>query len=400
MSNLNSKLPLLCIAGQNQLAVEALELIVQQYSNYPICFIPIKADKGIDSWQPSLLRKAQKLGVRQTTLEEIESHENLILFSLQFSEIIRTSRFKSKRLYNLHYSKLPQYKGMYPSIHPILRGEKTAGVTLHLIDDGIDTGDIIAQSTFSIELEDSARDLYLKQTKHGIKLFKKYLSNLIEGKITTYIQPPEGASYYSKSSINFSDIKIDFNKTAFEIHNQYRAFTFREYQMPTYQNWSILKTQITYQKSTKKAGTLLEDTVNHFLLSTADFNIKLIKDYYPMLWESCETGDIKKFNLALENISDVNVRNPKGWTALIIAAFHGQLELVKLLIQKGAEVNLTNYKGTTPLMYALSHYEMHQNSSVFKYLLSLEVDLTMQDMHGKNIHHYLEEKGFTSLLNE
>lgn len=398
MSNSNIK-PTLCIAGQNQLAVQGLELVVQRYPDFPICFIATQSDTGVDGWQPSLIRKAQALDVKQVTLQEMEAQENLILFSLQFAEIIKTKKFKSNRLYNLHFSKLPQYKGMYPAVHPILRGEKTSGVTLHLIDDGIDTGDIIAQSTFNIELHDTARDLYFKQTQHAIKLFKKNLENLVEGQFTSYKQPPEGASYYAKASINFADFKMDFNKTAFEIHNQFRAFAFREYQMPIYREWSILKTQITYQKSTLKAGTLVEETDTYFLLAGVDFNVKLLKDYYPKLWDACQTGDFAQFQSALPFIDEINLRNSQGWCALVIAAYHGHLDIVKALIQHGAQINSTNYKGTTALMYALSHYEMHQNDSVFKYLISCGADTAMQDAHGKNVRDYIAEKGLQKLLN-
>ena len=59
-------------------------------------------------------------------------------------EIIKTKNFKSNKLFNLHFSLLPSYKGMHTSAFPILNGEKYSGVTIHKIDNGIDTGDIIA----------------------------------------------------------------------------------------------------------------------------------------------------------------------------------------------------------------------------------------------------------------
>ena len=48
------------------------------------------------------------------------------------------------------------------SIFPILNGESTSGTTLHLIDHGIDTGDVITHNEFQIDLQDTCRDLYFK----------------------------------------------------------------------------------------------------------------------------------------------------------------------------------------------------------------------------------------------
>lgn len=391
-------LPLLCVAGQNDIAVQALEYLRTHYPNYPLCALPCPHDDGEDGWQPSLKRKALQLGVKLTSLEELYPNQKLIFLSLQYSQIIHPDRFASTQLFNLHFSKLPQYKGVYPAIHPILRGEKSHGVTLHKIDDGIDTGNIIAQTTFNIKLEDTARDLYLKLSQQACKLFKKHVDQLIKNTYSSYEQPAECASYYSKASIDFNNIKLDLNKTAYEIHNQFRAFTFREYQMPVYRSWPILKSYITFEKSSHKPGTEIEETDEHFTIAAVDFNVRLLKDYYPSLWLSCESGDRVLFDNALARIDDIDLRNKQGWTALIIASYHGHLELVRALVARGANINLPNYKGTTPLMYALSCYEMSQNDDVFRYLISCGANLESRDQHGKSVEDYLIEKGCQDLL--
>ena len=56
--------------------------------------------------------------------------------------------FLNARLYNIHFSYLPAYKGMFTSALPIKNGEVDSGVTLHKIESGIDTGDIIDQIKF------------------------------------------------------------------------------------------------------------------------------------------------------------------------------------------------------------------------------------------------------------
>ena len=51
-------------------------------------------------------------------------------------------------------------------------------------------------------------------------------------------------SYFSKNAIDYKNLRINFYKTAFEVRNQFRAFTFREYQMPKFENWEISKVEI------------------------------------------------------------------------------------------------------------------------------------------------------------
>lgn len=385
--------PLICIAGQNSIAVKGLQLVAERYSQHAICYIPTPSDKSFNQWQPSLIKKAEELGITRVSLDEIYEEENLIFISLQFSEIIKTKKFKTKHLYNVHFSKLPKYKGVYTSIHPIRNGEQESGVTLHYIDDGIDTGDIIAQSIVNISINDTARDFYIKQLESAYLLFEDNLDQLVQNTILSYPQLAEGASYYSKSSINYSDIKFDLNKTAYEIHNQFRALNFREYQMPIYRDWQILKTNILEQKSTQKAGTLIEESEAHYIIATVDFDLKLIKDYYPALWSACETGDISQLNHILAFIDDLNLRNKHGWNALIIASYHGHVDIMNVLIKRGSSLDSTNYKGTTLLMYALSHFEKSANDDAFKLLLELNTDTSMRDGFGKNIKDYLTEKG-------
>jgi len=393
-------LPTICIAGQNAIAVHGLALAVKTFPNHSICYLPVKADTGVDGWQPSLIKQANALAVPRVTLDALYDMQDLVFISLQFDEIIKTKRFKTTQLYNIHFSKLPKYKGVCPAIHAILNGETEAGVTLHCIEDGIDTGDIIAQSTVAITRDDTARSLYVKQMQLAQDLFAQHLTALVTQKVKATPQAAVGASYYGKTAIDFANVKIDWRKTANEVHNQLRAFNFREYQMPSYQNWKIVSTHIQPEKSVAKPGELINETESYFELATIDYNIRLMKDYLPVLWQACETGDLAKVNHARKWIADLDTRNKFGWNALIIAAYHGHLDIVKTLLEMGLDVNSTNYKGTTVLMYALSHYEAHQNDRVFQYLLQAGANIAMRDSYGKNILDYLNEKKLNHLMSE
>lgn len=247
----------ICIAGKNSIAVNSLKYILEKYSEYRIVCIVNPTDTGIDSWQPSLKKYAKENQIEIVSLDKLYSLEDLYFISLEYSEIIKPFMFKSSQLYNIHFSKLPKYKGMYTSALPLLNGETETGVTLHKIEAGIDTGNIIDQTTISIELSDNSRSLYHKYLDYAYKLFTKNIFSLLTNTFSDYPQPNVGSSYFSKRSINYAALEIDLRKTAYEIHNQFRAFTFREYQMPKFNNWQIIRTEITTNKSIKKPGTII-----------------------------------------------------------------------------------------------------------------------------------------------
>lgn len=153
--------------------------------------------------------------IKIKTLEDCYDIKDLIFLSLEFDRIIKTEFFKTKKMYNIHFSLLPAYKGMYTSALPIINGEKYSGVTLHKIDNGIDTGDIIDQIKFEIDLNDTARDLYLKYIENSFILFKKNIKNIkniFEGNFISISQQAIGSSYYSKKAIDYSNLKFDYKK--------------------------------------------------------------------------------------------------------------------------------------------------------------------------------------------
>ena len=142
---------LICIAGKNQIAVDFLFSLVHHGVKSRLVVCPNDSDNGQLSWQPSLRRAASKLSIEIVSIQDLYDIDRLILLSLEFNKILNPSLFKSSRLYNLHFSDLPRYKGMFTSCLPILHDQKYGGVTLHEIDDGIDTGPIVDQKILNLK---------------------------------------------------------------------------------------------------------------------------------------------------------------------------------------------------------------------------------------------------------
>ena len=123
---------------------------------------------------------------------------------------------------NVHTSILPKYRGAAPIQWAILEDQKETGVTIMKMDEGLDTGDIVAVEKTAIRAEDNASTLHDRLGLMGAELLTRTVPDYVAGKIKPEKQPAEGASYARK--IKKEDGRIDWNLPARKIWNTVRAF--------------------------------------------------------------------------------------------------------------------------------------------------------------------------------
>ena len=122
-----------------------------------------------------------------------------IVLSVMYEKIISADILKSKKCYNFHPGVLPEYKGSGICTWALLNQESKFGITLHLIDQGVDTGDIIEIREFLISKHDTAFSLYEKGVKIIFKMFKDWYSDLLfEDYIATPQRKNVGKCYLKK----------------------------------------------------------------------------------------------------------------------------------------------------------------------------------------------------------
>jgi len=266
---------MICIAGKNDIAVNCLEWLLEEQNvdAQTVCVCLNQNGDGFTS-QRSLTEYSKQKNIAQVDLDDLYPIKELVFFSLEFDRLIKPEKFKSSELFNIHFSLLPAYRGMYTSAWPILNGEKHSGVTLHKIDAGIDSGDIVDQIEFKIEYNDTARDLYFNYMKYGETLFKSNFKNIIENNYRAEPQK-EGGSYYSKNSIDYRHLEIDLQKKAEVIRNQIRAFHFKEYQLPQVKDHIIDSAEILTTPSNKVAGSILQIKEYFMDIATLDNDLRL-----------------------------------------------------------------------------------------------------------------------------
>jgi len=382
---------MICIAGKNEIAVYGVKLLLEKgISRDEIVAVINKNDKGIHGWQPSFRKFCCDQKIRIIDLSDLYDLDNLVLISLEYDQIIRTQKFRSKRLYNIHFSLLPAYKGMFTSIMPILNGEQYSGVTLHKIDDGIDTGEIIDQMRFDLVFQKTGLELYGDFIYHSKKILAKNMNELINNiKPESYKQPIQGASYYAKNSIDFDKIIIDFRKTSYEVCNFINAFSFRPYQLVKFNGNNICKATTTDDRSYEKPGFIIREDFFCFEIATIDYNIQLLKDRLVEILKASENNDLQNIMTFYEKGFSFKEKNENGWDSLIVACYNNAFETVNYLITNNlCDINSTNNNGTSAIMYAMTNASRTNDLRCLTLLIENGARLEHKDYEDNDVFYY------------
>lgn len=123
---------------------------------------------------------------------------------------------------NYHPSLLPKYRGASAINWAVISGEEETGVTIHYIDDGLDTGDIILQEKVNIDFLDTVASLYFdKLYPLGIQLINRAVELIKTNRAPRITQDEKMASF--QPIITEEDVLIDWNKNTKEIYNLIRG---------------------------------------------------------------------------------------------------------------------------------------------------------------------------------
>lgn len=129
---------------------------------------------------------------------------------------------------NLHLGLAEEYRGAYPQTWAIIDGKTKAGVTLHYMDPGIDSGPIIAQRRVLILPDDNGRNLYFRLANIGAELLAECLPALLAGPVLSrpQVTTPQTQRHYKR---DFPSHEIALPD---ETKNMIRALTFPPFRPP------------------------------------------------------------------------------------------------------------------------------------------------------------------------
>lgn len=230
------------LLGKNALAVGCLEVLLEAEAEVALV-IADPTDDGTDDWQPSLARAAELAAIPVQRPRRINDPELVdaiaalrpeILLSCQYAQILGADirRVASVATLNLHFGLLPRYRGVAPIYWAIHNGESEAGVTLHHVDAGIDSGDLIASERVPILPTDTARDLYERSTVAGIELLRTTWPQIRAGDLPRMPQDPDASLYYNRYSVDYEKRRLAWDADCLMIANRARALIFPPFQYP------------------------------------------------------------------------------------------------------------------------------------------------------------------------
>jgi len=140
-----------------------------------------------------------------------------------FPQILKTAILQTPRLgiLNCHPSLLPGYGGPHPAFWMIKNGESVAGVTVHVMTEQVDAGDIVAQQELIIGENENAGQLTQRQHHAAAALLTEAVNAMAQGTIDRKPQNIAERSYFGKKKA--ADTILDWNGSARQIANLWRA---------------------------------------------------------------------------------------------------------------------------------------------------------------------------------
>jgi len=124
---------------------------------------------------------------------------------------------------NSHFSLLPRWRGADPISYTILSGDQKAGVSLMVIDEGLDTGKLITHKSTPVDTKETTGTLTEKLITLSNKLLESYLPRYLAGEIQPKNQPHLDRATFSHK-ISKQDSFIDWNEPAVVIERKVRAY--------------------------------------------------------------------------------------------------------------------------------------------------------------------------------
>lgn len=218
--------------GEDAFSLAVLESLVEgSVALQPIAVVMLEPSSASGR---RLINYCERHGIPLILTRSVRSEEFLsqfdkldydLVISAHFQRILPMRIFNRARLgaLNLHPSLLPRYRGMAPQHWPIILGEIETGVTVHQIDEGMDTGRIMRQVRIPLEPDIYIHELQMK----FLAIYKTIMSEAVERLLSGEQgeeQTAAGASYFHK--IQEADMEIHVAMGVARAYSIVRAFSF------------------------------------------------------------------------------------------------------------------------------------------------------------------------------
>ncbi len=173
-------------------------------------------EHGIDVYQPEKMRDG-------TALEIINGLKPDLIVVVAYGKILPKEILESAPLgcINIHGSLLPKLRGAAPIQWSVINGDEYSGVTSMMMNEGLDTGDMLVERKVKIEFTETSGELYDRLSFVGAEVLEETLKKVEDGTIIRTPQNDEKSTYAPLLSKEISN--IDWNESALAVYNKIRG---------------------------------------------------------------------------------------------------------------------------------------------------------------------------------
>ncbi len=178
----------------------------------------VALEHNLSIWQPKRIKKEGE------TLNKLKQANADAFVVVAYGQILSSEILAMPKLgcINVHGSILPKYRGAAPIQWSLYNGEERTGITTMLMDEGMDTGDMLLKTEIPIGLLDNAHQIANTLAHKGADLLIETLLQLEKQEIQPIPQIDSEATY--APLIQKADYLLDWSRSAIELHNQIRGF--------------------------------------------------------------------------------------------------------------------------------------------------------------------------------
>ena len=280
--------------GTPEFAVPSLKALVD--AGYEICGVFTQPDKpknrgmklqaspikeyslsaGLPVFQPAKMRDGEALAILSGLKPDL-------IAVAAYGKILPVDILELPPLgcINVHSSLLPRYRGAAPINWAILNGEDETGVTIQRMAEGVDTGDILAQASTPIDVNENAGRLLARLAPLGAELLVETVRKLEAGSAKAEPQDESLSSYAPMLSKELSP--MNWGKTARQLHDQVRGL----YPWPSAATvldgtrCKVLRTSLSGEKTDRAPGTVLQADKKGLRIACGDGRVLEILELQP-----------------------------------------------------------------------------------------------------------------------
>lgn len=275
----------LVFMGTPDFAVDTLTALVE--AGHQVAAAVTQPDKakgrGKGMSMPPVKEKAMSFGIPIYQPERIKTDEAFFdilkeinpdaIVVAAFGQILpkRILELPKYGCVNVHASLLPKYRGSAPIQWAVIDGEPETGVTTMMMDEGLDTGDMLEKAIVTLDKEETGGSLFDKLSREGGRLILSTLNKLEKGEAVRTKQPEQGASYAKMLYKTMGD--IDWNQDACVIERLIRGLNpwpsaYTVCDGKTMKIWSAAVKEQPAGEPEREPGTVVQIGKDYFSVQT------------------------------------------------------------------------------------------------------------------------------------